>query len=35
MKFRFETGVYFFMSSLDSDGFFNKGMMFHAFKTSG
>ena len=34
MKFRFETGLWFFMSSLDSDGFFNKGVMCDTFKTS-
>ena len=35
MKFRFETGLWFFMSSLDSDGFFIKGVMCDTFKTSG
>ena len=35
MKFRFETGLWFIMSSLDSDGFFNKGVMCDTFKTSG
>ena len=37
MKFRLETGLLFFMLSLDSDGFFNKGVMplCDTFKTSG
>ena len=34
-KFRFETGLLFFMSSLDNDGFFNKRVMCDTFKTSG
>ena len=35
IKFRFETGTLFFMSSLDNDGFFIKGVVCDIFRASG